>query len=111
MNKIKPILPSLKEKKRYLVIEIKAKNKISMETALKQVDNEIKRVLGEIGYGKAGVMFMECKDNKAIIKVNNKQSDELRLALSLVKDINHEPVIIRTLGISGILNKAKEQWF
>lgn len=111
MNKIKQILPSLKEKKRYLVFEVRSKGKINMETALKHIDNEVKRLLGEIGYGKAGVMFIDHNDNKAVLKANNKEIDDVRLALTLVKDINNEEVVIRTLGVSGILNKAKEKWF
>lgn len=110
MSKIKPILPSLKEKKRYLVFEVRSRNKINMETAIKHLDNEIKRVLGEIGYGRAGIMFMKMKDNKGMIRVNNKEADELRLALSLVKDINNQQVVITTLGMSGIMKKAEERW-
>ncbi|HLD02862.1 MAG TPA: Rpp14/Pop5 family protein [Candidatus Nanoarchaeia archaeon] len=109
MIKIKSILPSLREKKRYMVFEI-SKGNADMETSLKAIDHELRKFLGEIGYGKAGIMMVETKDNKAIMKVNHKHVDEARLALSLVKDINHEKVAIRTLGVSGILKKAKEKW-
>ena len=84
---------------------------INMSMAVPIIDKEIKRLIGELGYGKAGVMFMDHNEHKAIIRMNHNHVDEIRLALTLVKDINHEQVIIKTLGVSGILNKAKEQWF
>jgi len=55
-KKIKPLLPSLKEKKRYIAFEIISKRKI---TDLKQIQKEIwdssLSFFGELGAAKAGL--------------------------------------------------------
>ena len=104
------MLPSLKEKKRYIVFEIKGEHKIDFNDVKKEIDTKMLKFLGELGYGKAGLMIVEGNGNKGIIKVNNKHVDEARTALALVKDLNDEKVVIQTLGVSGILKKAKERW-
>lgn len=93
------------------MFEIESKESINMETALKHIDNEIRKFLGELNYGKAGIMLIDYKGNKAILKVNHKHVDEAKTALALVKDINNHQASIRTLGTSGILKKAKQRYF
>jgi ribonuclease P/MRP protein subunit POP5 len=113
--KIKPILPSLREKKRYLVFEIISESKIDN---IKSISNEIfdscHNFLGELGMSKAGIIFLNNKYNnelqKGIIKVNNKMLNHIRSALLFVKKIDNKDVIIRSVGVSGILKKAQNKF-
>ncbi len=110
-TKIKPVLPSLREKKRYLAFEVISKEKI---TNFREVSNSITQhaltFLGQFGLAKAGIIPLENKWNpdmqKGIIKVGHKHVDELRIALLLTNKINNHEVIVRSLGVSGILKKA-----
>lgn len=71
----------------------------------------ILKFLGELGYGKAGVMVMEdWQDNKGIIKVNTKFLDHVKTALTMVENVGNQKVIVKTIGVSGILNKAKNKF-
>ena len=113
--KLKPLLPSLREKKRYLVYEIIAKNTLS---SYQQVADTINytalQFLGELGYGNAGVMLLndqwDSEMQRGIIKVSHLYVEHLRTALMLINSINNEEVIVRTVGISGILKKAKRKY-
>ena len=91
--KIKPILPSLKEKKRYILYEGKASR-----NAIKQ---GIKDYIGEYGIAKAGIMFIKSKNNKGIIKTSVKWLDQVKTALSLMK------TRVKPVKVSGTLKKLK----
>ena len=104
--KIKPILPSLKENRRYLVYE--TIGNISQEEAKMALNNGIKDFIGQLGLAKAGLIHInEYKNNKGIISINNKSVDEVKMALSLIKEVDGKKVIFKCNGVSGILNKAK----
>ena len=78
----------------------------------REIRSKILSFLGEDSYSKAGVIVLnEWKKNKGIIKVNNKYTDMIRTSLMLMKKINTENVIVRTKGISGLLNKVKSKYF
>ena len=107
VNKIKPLLPSLREKKRYLVYEIISDKKTNLNMVLSEIKRKVMNFMGELGYSKAGIMFLDkSNENKGIIKVSSKCLDYLKTSLILIKDLNNQNVIIRTVGVSGMLNKA-----
>lgn len=64
--------------------------------------------LGELGYGKAGVMVLDLWDEtRGIIRTNTKSVDQVKTALAMVEKIGNQKVIVKTIGVSGILHKAK----
>ena len=101
--KIKPLLPVLKEKKRYILFEIDSSNK--MANIDKEIQMQLRSFIGDMGLARAGLKFVKNKDNKGIIQVNHKSVDEIKTGLALIKDIDAAPVRIRTLKVSGIINK------
>ena len=110
IKKIKTISPTLKEKKRYLVYEIISKRQFMFEDAKKAIDEANLRFLGELGLAKAGIMHIDLYNhNKGILRVNNKFISELKMSLGLIKNINNEQVIVNTISVSGILNKAEKR--
>ena len=111
MAKIKPVLPSLREKKRYLAFEIISRQQIKDFSAIsKAIWKAILDFSGVLGAAKAGIWLLGDKFNKTsqkgIIKVNHKNADLLKAALSTIKQINGIDVIVRSVGMSGILKKA-----
>jgi len=112
-NKLKPILPSLREKKRYLTFEILSKEKIEDFPAVSSsIWANSLSFMGELGAAKAGIWLLADKydENKqrGIIKVSNKYVNELKTSLSLIKEINKKEVIVRSIMVSGMLNKATQ---
>ncbi|MBS3162294.1 hypothetical protein J4467_00020 [Candidatus Woesearchaeota archaeon] len=102
-------MPSLREKKRYLAFEVESENKLDSKEVQTLIESSMKRFVGELGMAKAGIIFMkDWKNNRGIIKVNTKSVDELKAALALVKE---EKIIIKSLALSGSIEKVRSQCF
>ncbi len=98
------LLPSLKQKKRYLVFEI---SETLPESALKEeVSLALYEFVGTLGVSKMSPLFVKHKNNRFIIKVNHKYVDECKSALILIKKIKNKPVIVKSIITSGTLKKA-----
>ena len=113
VNKIKPLLPSLKEKKRYLAFKLVSDNEISdFKKVNESVIASAMDFMGKLNFSKAGIQLIEdCyKKNKGIIKLNPKYVDELKSGLLFLTKINNQDVIFQTTGLSGILKKAKASY-
>ncbi len=110
--KTKPLLPSLREKKRYLAFEIISEEKLSRYAVFKTLKQKISQVLGVFESANAGIMFLHDKYNpekqKGILKVNYKYLDKVKASFCFVNKIENKNVIVRSLGASGMLNKALE---
>lgn len=113
-KRLKPILPSLREKKRYLAFEVISSRIYDYNSIAGAIHNSLLQLVGELGAGKAGIMFLEDKFNqelqRGLIKVNHKYIDHLRASLALIKGINDEEVIVKSVGVSGILKKAEKRY-
>tara|TARA_Y100000034_G_scaffold135867_1_gene209505 strand:+ start:2484 stop:2819 length:336 start_codon:yes stop_codon:yes gene_type:complete len=108
---MKPILPSLKEKKRYVVFEVKSKNKIKFDSVKSEIFSVTNKMLGEFETSKAGLMFLDdWSGQRGILRVNHTYMDKLKASLLFVKDINKYDVIIQSRGVSGILKKARNKF-
>ena len=113
--KIKPLLPSLREKKRYLAYEVVSKHKfndaIHVSKAILDATNDF---LGNLGMAKAGILMLNDKWNadmqRGIIRVNNKHVDNLKASLVFIKKIEEKDVIVKSVGASGILRKAQQKY-
>jgi len=114
-SKIKPLLPSLREKKRYLAYEVISKNKfydaVHVNEAILDAANEF---LGNMGMASAGIIPIDDKwdenSQRGIIRVNNKHVDDLKASLIFVTNIGGKEVIVKTVGSSGILRKAQQKY-
>lgn len=109
--RLKRLLPSLREKKRYVAFEVIADESISHKDAINAISDNYKKYYGLIGMAKSGLMALnDWKNQKGIIKVNNKYTDELKGSFSLIKNINNHNAIVRCIGVSGILKKARSRY-
>ncbi|MBI4447570.1 ribonuclease P protein component 2 [Candidatus Woesearchaeota archaeon] len=107
---MKPIPPTLREKKRYVAFEIATDVEMQEKMIKKAVNEAVIRFVGELGMAKAGLRFIEVKKNKALVMVNHKELDNVKAALTLIKEIDNHNALIKTLGVSGILKKAKNKF-
>ncbi|MBT5022959.1 hypothetical protein HOK51_04515 [Candidatus Woesearchaeota archaeon] len=112
---MKPLLPSLRERKRYLVYEIISNGPIQdTKTVSKTFWSAFNRYLGELGCSQAGIMILEDKYNKqnqrGVIRVNNKFVDKIIANLALIDNIDNQKTIVNTVGVSGTLKKAQGKY-
>jgi len=70
---MKPLIPSHREKKRYLLIEGKELKK--------NVEGSIKEYLGILGLAKSSPNWIELNGQKGIFSINRSSLDDVRAAL------------------------------
>lgn len=114
MARMKPVMPSLREKKRYVAFEVISSKQFSFQDVSRAISNAMLSFVGEFGTANAGVIpisnTFNAEIHKGLIKVNNKYVDVLKAALTLISNINEVPVITRTIGVSGMINKALKKY-
>jgi RNase P/RNase MRP subunit POP5 len=111
MQKVKPILPSQKEKKRYLVYEVITKKKLDKDPS-KQIVAKAKRILGLFDSSEAGIqpVTYDKKKQRGVVRVNYKYVNKLKTSLMLMNSTERTTFILKTIGVSGILRKAYHKY-
>ena len=110
--KLKPILPSLREKKRYVAFEITSKASITQFQAKKAITEKMQEFIGTLGMANAGLQFLpDWENNKGIYRVNTKYVSHSKACLALMKTINSQKVIVKSLGTTGVINKVRKKYF
>ncbi len=113
-HKLKPLLPILKEKKRYVVFEVISQVAIPLRDIKDAILQAAFRWMGAYGMAKAGITVLDDRwspqKNRGIIKVSHTSTDMLKSALMFVTAINSVPVIIKSCGVSGMIKKADSKF-
>ena len=107
MFKLKPLMPSLKERNRYLVLEVVSETKIDDKRLKESIITSVLKFLGELELAKAGLKIIDLKNNKIIIKATHLYVDKIKTALILIKKIDNKNIIIKTVNVTGSLKKAR----
>lgn len=108
MKKNKPLLPSLKEKKRYLVYETVSARPLPHQDIMTAITTTLHTFLGTLTMAKAGIQHLSTTtQNTGIIRVSAKYADHVRAALCTVRNINKTEAMVRSVGLSGTLHKAR----
>jgi len=104
------LLPSLRQKKRYIVFEIVADKKFNFLEIKEEIEKAMLLFWGQFGMSKASPLVLKEKFSKEkqrfMVKVNHKHVDELKSALILCKSIKNIPIIIKSIITSGTIKKA-----
>ncbi|AJF62126.1 TPA: hypothetical protein HA239_06060 [Candidatus Woesearchaeota archaeon] len=104
----KPLLPTLRIKKRYVVYEVVSEQAIDSREAVKAIIESYAKCFGTFGLAEAGILDTRIyAGSRGMLKINHRYVDNLRAAMAMIKTINTQKVIIRTAAVSGILRKAK----
>ena len=108
------LLPSLKQKKRYLLFKlISAEQKFKLPEVESEVNQALLLFLGQIGVAKAAPIFLKEKfdfdQQQFVVKVDPKFVNEVKAALTLIKKIKNSKVIIHSIITSGTIKKLKKR--
>lgn len=111
--KMKPLLPVLREKKRYLAFEIISEQEIPNNIASKAIKESFINLFGLNGYANAGYLFLndmyDPEKKTGIIRVSTKEIDNFKTSLVFLNKINGKDALIKTKSCSGIIKKAKNK--
>ena len=107
----KAVLPSLREKKRYLAFEVISEGRISDAGSVEaSIRHAALSYLGSKGSSAAGIIMLKEKYNvekqRGLLRVGHKHLDPLRAALCFITRIEDNKAIVHSLGASGMVNKA-----
>lgn len=117
MQKVKPLLPSLREDRRYLVIEISSErpSAFGLGEVYKELNGCFKEYLGIFGLSEANISILketfDKKSQRLIISACRKSIDKVRACLVYLKEINGKKAMARSIYCSGTIKKAKEMMF
>jgi len=115
MSEPKPLPPSLRTQKRYLVFEIISENQIEYGNLITSIWDSAINFLGEILSSRAGIWIIQNlydeKTQKGIIRCNHEFVEEVRTALSLIHVIGETKAIVKILGVTGTIKSARTKYF
>jgi len=103
--------PAEKARTRYLVIRLESREAITREELIRAI-RKASRTFGEGYYEEVGPWLTYYEGNHGVIKYNHRKKAEM---LALVKELRFPGkaeglVVVRTLGISGTINKARKKY-
>ncbi len=115
IDKMRAILPTLKQKKRYVAFEVLSKDKaLSYADIRNSISEAALSFLGELGTAEAGMRLIDKdfdpKTQRGLIKVGHKHVEKLCSALMMIRNISGHEAIVRCIGISGIMAKAEKRY-
>ena len=90
---MKALIPAHKENKRYLLI--------SGKNLKKGIISDIKEFIGNLGLAESNPIFIEVKEDKAILSINRKSLDKVRASFEASKNN------FKVLKVSSTLKKLK----
>lgn len=106
-DKLKPLSPTLRQKKRFLLVEVESGKKFDFKELSENLIDEIILYLGAVEFGKSGIWILRDKfdyqNQRLVLKVSTKTKDKLIGVLSLIQKINNEPARLKILNVSGTL--------
>lgn len=104
-------MPSLRECKRYISFEILSEANIEFKDFESVFESKLKEFIGTFGSAQSGAFVIKDKfhDNKGIIRVNNKFVEHIKVVFTLIKEINKNIVLVKSIRTSGMINKAFEK--
>lgn len=104
-SKLKPLQPTLRVKKRFLLFEIESDKKFTFTEISENIVSEILLLMGAIDFGKAGIWILRDKfdyeKQRGIIKVSTKFKDKLLGCLLLIQKIENVDIKIKIVNVSG----------
>jgi len=107
-------MPSLREKKRYLAFEVITDGNPASHEVDSSIRRGLLRYLGTLGTAKAGASVMkdqyDTQSRKGIIRVAHTSTDQVSASLALINEVGSRKAMIRTVGASGILKKARDNY-
>jgi len=105
--KLKPLSPSLRQKKRFVKFKIVSEKKFEFKELSENLIEQIILFLGIIDFGKGGIWILRDKfdyeKQEIILKVSTKLKDKLIGVLSLITKINNSNINIEVKNVSGTL--------
>ncbi|MFB6294685.1 MAG: Rpp14/Pop5 family protein [Candidatus Nanohaloarchaea archaeon] len=115
MGELQALPKSLREKHRYIVIDIICDRDRDLGQVVDAVWDAILDFLGQEGAAAAAPWVLEdlfdAEQQRGAVKVKKDAVEEVRAALALVQEIGGEDATVQVLGVTGTMDSAREKYF
>ncbi|MDF2955393.1 MAG: RNase P/RNase MRP subunit POP5 [Candidatus Alkanophagales archaeon MCA70_species_2] len=114
------LLPSLREKKRYLVFELLSEGEVERGEFLKELWGSLYSLFGETGASRCRLWLIDFEDagvfddfkmHTGIVRCAHTRTEDVRAALACITSVGGRKVSIRVKGISGTIKAARRKFF
>ena len=106
-DKLKSLIPTLRQKKRFIRIIVKSNKKLDFDTLANSINSQIMYYVGAIDFGKAGIRLLkdkfDYKNQEIILRVGTKFKDKAVGSIALITKIENNDVNLKIKRISGNL--------
>lgn len=100
------LLPSLREKKRYLAFEIISEGAVSRRDFIDELDRSASSLLGDVGSSECGLKMLTFDRGGGIIKCERTKTEHTRAVLATVNRVGGVRVAVHVIGSSGSVKGA-----
>lgn len=111
---LKRLPPDIRIRERYIVFSIISEKTFTLEETVRTIWASALQLFGEVGTSRFHIWIPSNLYNEkrgiGIIRCSHDYVQDIRAALALIKKIDDEPVIIRTLGVTGTIKAAKTKF-
>ena len=104
---LKPIPPTLRGKKRYVLFELACDKKLSSPRVSDALWKTFLRIYGEFGAGEMKLWMIEFGNGKGIIRCAHNRVEQAKAGILFLTEVDGVPVIPKTLKTSGSLKKIR----
>lgn len=112
MQKLKPVAPSMREKKRYLVYELTSETSPNASTAAKALMETFLQTNGTFGVADMGPIVLQDnynhKTKRGIVRVAAHALDAAKASLVFLTSVDGKPASARSITVSGAIGTAKK---
>jgi len=111
IKRLKVLLPTLRERKRYLLIKIFCEEELSYEEIERTFWNAILNSFGKISFLTSFKILKDTynrEEKTIVVKCNHISKHFVYFALGNIKEINGKKCIIKLLKVSGTIKRLKK---
>ncbi len=112
--KLKILLPSLRERKRYILFKIFSEGQVNYTLLKELITSTILKFYGELTFGKFGFKFLDEKwsekEQVGIIKCNHLYVPNIIVALGLLQRLGDYRINVKILKISGTIKSLQKEF-
>lgn len=102
----------MRPKRRYVAFEVLGRTRIRRDAVIGHLTNSLLRFAGEKGFFKSSpwLVFFDEQKQVGMLRSDLDGLDDLRTSMLLTTEMEGEPVIVRSLGVSGTMRACKDKF-
>ena len=101
------LLPSLREKKRYLAFGILSEGAVSRRDFIDELERSASSLLGDIGSSECGLKMLSFDRTGGIIRCARTKTEHTRAVLATINRVRGVRVAVHVIGSSGSVKGAE----